>query len=186
MKCFSSLPLVRKFFIHSKLNIFLSPLHRTTSLKILGLDQAPPSFVLKPTIDTKHFFNKKIERDIDYLFMGVIGEAKGLDEMREKYRKVDIHLAGKLYPGAKLDFGTYHGSVPYGEVPNLMNRAKNFVFLPRWPEPQGRVVIEAALCGCNLITNDHVGGTSFDFDITDPKNFENAASELWQAVESVT
>jgi hypothetical protein len=66
-----------------------------------------------------------------------------------------------------------------------MNRAKNFVFLPRWPEPQGRVVIEAALCGCNLITNDHVGATSFPFDISDSSNFQNATEEFWEAIEGL-
>ena len=181
--CFSSRISVRKFFSQSKLNIFLSPLHRDTSLKVLNLNQTVPSFVLKPTIDASRFFNQNIERDIEYLFVGIISEAKGLEEMREKFVDSNIHFVGKLYPGEKLDFGTYHGTVGYDEVPNLMNRAQNFVFLPRWPEPQGRVVIEAALCGCNSITNNRVGATSFNFDISNPQNFHNSTDELWEAIE---
>ena len=66
-----------------------------------------------------------------------------------------------------------------------MNRAKNFVFLPRWPEPQGRVVVEAAMCGCNLITNQNVGATSFPFDLANPANFAGAEDEFWSAIEQI-
>jgi hypothetical protein len=67
-----------------------------------------------------------------------------------------------------------------------MNRAKHFVFLPRWPEPQGRVVTEAALCGCQLITNQNVGATSFPFDIANPANFAGANDEFWDAIEKIS
>jgi hypothetical protein len=73
--------------------------------------------------------------------------------------------------------------IPYHEVPILMNRAKSFVFLPRWPEPQGRVVIEAALCGCRLITNDRVGATSFPFDISRIDHFKGATADFWDKIE---
>jgi hypothetical protein len=65
-----------------------------------------------------------------------------------------------------------------------MNRAKNFVFLPRWPEPQGRVVVEAALSGCNLIVNENVGALSFPFDISNPENIRNAEELFWEELES--
>jgi glycosyltransferase involved in cell wall biosynthesis len=184
-RCFATQSWPHTLYSKAKLNIFLSPLHRDISLRVLNLNNPAPTFILKPTIDATQFFNQKRSRDIDYLFVGVIGEAKGLEEMRRRYKNANIHLAGKLHPKAQLDFGTYHGSVAYNEIPALMNRAQNFVFLPRWPEPQGRVVIEAALCGCNLITNQNVGATSFAFDIRDASNFNHATSELWQALEGL-
>lgn len=181
--CFATKDIVRALFSKSKLNIFLSPLHRDSCLRVLNLPSDNNNFVLKPTVNTQLFFNQNLERDIEYLFVGVISEAKGFYEMRERFYNQDIHLAGKVYPGIDLDFGTYHGAIPYDQVPKLMNRAKNFVFLPRWPEPQGRVVIEAALSGCQLITNDRVGATSFDFDISKPHNLNNSTHELWQKIE---
>lgn len=184
-QCFSLDPLVRKLFARSALNVYLSPLHKRTIEGILGEDRGKASFVLKPTIDSAVFYDSKRERDIDYLFVGVIGKAKGLATMRERFRDADIHFVGKIAPGEKLDFGTYHGSVPYTEIPSLMNRAKHFVFLPRWPEPQGRVVVEAALCGCELITNHNVGATSFPFDIRNPANFAHAGEEFWTAIEQL-
>lgn len=183
--CFALDPLVRKLFSRSALNVYVSPLHQQTIERILGKGNLPESFVLKPMIDSTVFYDQKRERDIDYLFVGVIGEAKGLAAMRERFRDADIHFVGKIAPGEKLDFGTYHGSVPYHEIPDFMNRAKHFVFLPRWPEPQGRVVIEAALCGCELVTNQNVGATSFPFDIANSANFSQANDEFWTAIESL-
>jgi hypothetical protein len=68
-------------------------------------------------------------------------------------------------------------------MPALFNRAESFVFLPRWPEPQGRVVIEAALCGCGLETNDSVGALSFSQPPDEPALCEGAADEWWDHVE---
>jgi glycosyltransferase involved in cell wall biosynthesis len=184
-QCFALDPLVRKLFARSALNVYLSPLHQRTIEGILGDARGRDSFVLKPMIDGTSFYNRGLERDIDFLFVGVIGEAKGLAAMRERFRDADIHFVGKIAPGEKLDFGTWHGSVPYSDIPLYMNRAKHFVFLPRWPEPQGRVVTEAALCGCKLITNENVGATSFPFDIANLANFAGAADEFWDAIEQL-
>jgi hypothetical protein len=65
-----------------------------------------------------------------------------------------------------------------------MNRAKNFVFLPRWPEPQGRVVVEAALSGCKLIVNENVGAMSFPFDIANPENMKDSKRIFWEELEA--
>jgi hypothetical protein len=66
-----------------------------------------------------------------------------------------------------------------------MNRAKNFVFLPRWPEPQGRVVSEAALCGCNIIGNENVGALSLGIDLSDPRNYGKEEEKFWMALEGL-
>lgn len=181
--CFGYDSLVKALFQKSQLNVYVSPLHQKTIERVLGFSSIGHSYVLKPLIDSSVFYNRHVDRDIDYLFVGVIGEAKGLSYLREQYRDKNIHFVGKISPGETLDFGTYHGVVPYEKIPEYMNRAKNFVFFPRWPEPQGRVVVEAALCGCNLITNDKVGATSFPFDISEPTNFEAADNEFWEKIE---
>lgn len=182
-QCFMQRPIVKSLFQRSRLNVFLSPLHQSVSYAMLGMNDDIPFYILKPTVDSSKFYNRNLKRDIEYLFVGVIGEAKGLTVMREQFAAKNIHLIGKCAPGCKLDFGTYHGHVPYEKIPEFMNRAKNFVFLPRWPEPQGRVVIEAALCGCNLITNNNVGATSFPFDISNSLHFQDATTEFWQVIE---
>ncbi len=184
-ECFAQNDLVRLSFVNSLANIFVSPLHLQTTEGILKQPLQTNSMILKPVISLEIFRNLGLERDIENLFVGVISEAKGFYNLREQYRNKPIVLAGKLHPGIELDFGTYLGEVPYSEIPALMNRAKNFVYLPRWPEPQGRVVVEAALSGCNLVTNRNVGAVSFDFDISDPKNLERPEEEFWERLEEV-
>lgn len=183
--CFAQQPKVRRLYEQAVLNVYLSPLHRRITESLLGSTQLPPSYILKPLIDTSRFFNEGRVRDIEYLFVGVIGEAKGLEAMREQYGHTDIHLIGRCAPGVKPDFGRYLGHVSYDEIPRYMNRAKSFVFLPRWPEPQGRVVAEAALCGCHIIGNENVGALSFDMDLAATQSYRGVEDDFWIRLEEL-
>ena len=181
--CFAKNPLVQQVYRESKLNCFVSPLHQKQVTHILQIDT--PCFVLRPLIDWERFTNQGLKRDIPYLFVGALGEAKGLETLRKEYGNEDLHLIGATVGKEPPAFGTWHGKVPYEEIPRLMNRAQTFVFKPRWPEPQGRVVVEAALCGCKLETNTQVGATSFGFDLADPNNLKGAAEEFWETLEGL-
>jgi glycosyltransferase involved in cell wall biosynthesis len=171
-----------RVYERASLNVFLSPLHARVVQRMTGVPDLH-AYVLRPLIDTAMFHDRGAARDIEYLFVGVISEAKGLDAMRQHFRDKPITLLGRLREGERVDFGTHIPHAPYEEVPMYMNRARHFVFLPRWPEPLGRVVIEAALCGCTLITNENVGATSFPFDIGDPDEYKNSADDFWSNVE---
>lgn len=175
----------RWLYSDAALNVYLSPLHERISETLLNLCEPPPTYVLPPMIDTSRFFNSGLERTIDYLFVGVISEAKGYYEMRERFADENIVMIGRCAPGINVDFGTYIDHIPYDEVPLYMNRAKNFVFLPRWPEPQGRVVTEAALCGCNIIGNENVGALSFGTDLSDPSQYKDVENDFWIRVEGI-
>jgi glycosyltransferase involved in cell wall biosynthesis len=183
--CFQQRPLIQKLYRRSLFNVFVSPLHRRVIHQMLALPENRRSFILRPLIDTTVFTNLEKPRDLPYLFVGVISEAKGFHHLRSGYADKEIFLVGEVHPHCRLDFGTYLGKRDYAEIPVLMNRAVNFVYLPRWPEPQGRVVVEAALCGCQLITNENVGATSFDFDISNPANLKRADEEFWEVLEGV-
>lgn len=180
--CFAQNNLVKNLFLKSSLNVYVSPLHRDITNRVLNIKE-DKSLILKPIIDVDKFTINSDARDIDYLFVGVLSEAKGYYAIREQYFNKDIVFIGDVHPNIKLDFGTYVGKVPYSEVPKYMSRAKNFVFLPRWPEPQGRVVVEAALSGCNLIINENVGAASFDFELANGENFKNSSEEFWDELE---
>jgi glycosyltransferase involved in cell wall biosynthesis len=183
--CSATWPLRRLLHENAVLNVFVSPLHQRITEQVLGRPLAR-ALVLRPLVDTRLFSNARGRRDIEYLFVGMISEAKGLAEMRRQYRHTDIHLIGRTAPGVRLDFGRYLGPRPYEEIPRWMNRAVNFVFLPRWPEPQGRVVAEAALCGCRVIGNANIGALTFGFDLADPSAYAGAEDEFWTALETCT
>lgn len=183
--CFADSDLVRRLYSQARLNVYLSPLHQRTTERLLGEGNYAPGLVLRPMIDTATFFNRNEPRDIEYLFVGVIGEAKGLEAMRARFRNSEIVMIGRCATGVTVDFGRHLGHVPYAEIPRYMNRAKNFVFLPRWPEPQGRVVAEAALCGCQVIGNENVGALSFGMDLADPANYKGVEEDFWSRMRSV-
>lgn len=183
--CFAIDPFIQKTYKNSLANIYVSPLHQSITSRVLGYDDSAKAIIARPIIDVNNFQNLGLERDIENLFVGVISEAKGFHQLREQYKDREIVLVGDVHPGVKLDYGTYLGKLPYDQIPALMNRAKNFVFLPRWPEPQGRVVVEAALSGCKLVVNENVGATSFPFDISNPDNVKDSERIFWEELESV-
>jgi len=182
-KCFQANIIVESLYKNSLSNIFLSPLHYQKVSKMMGIEDKE-NFILRPTVDTTMFYDRGEERDIDYIFAGAISEAKGVGNLIEYFKGTDkkVVMIGKNIYGEKLDFAEYIGFIPYEEMPKYFNRAKNFIYLPRWPEPQGRVVVEAALCGCNLITNDNIGATSFDFDIGNQDNLRDSEQEFWNYI----
>ena len=181
-KCFAKNELVNRIYHESILNFFVSPLHRKTISKALGLEEEK-GIVLRPLIDTKKFYNRYNNRDIENLFVGVLNEGKGLKNLEKIYSDKAITLIGKSGNNKPPTFGNWLGEIDYDQIPEYMNRSKNFVFMPRWPEPQGRVVVEAALCGCNLILNENVGACSFNFDLRCSNNYKEAKEEFWNHVE---
>jgi glycosyltransferase involved in cell wall biosynthesis len=164
------------------LNIFVSPLHQATIGQLLGDRMEGRAFAMRPVIDTSRFRNEGRTRDIEHLYLGHINEAKGADNLAREFPGGNLTLAGQLGDARYASLGRHLGSVPAADVPGLLNRARVFVHLPRWPEPQGRTVAEAALCGCTLRTNDRVGATSFGLDLADHGTYEGALEEAWDAI----
>jgi glycosyltransferase involved in cell wall biosynthesis len=163
---------------------FWSPLHRDRAVSVLGDGIIKRSVIIRPCIDTSVFYNRQRTRDIEYLYVGVIADYKGYQNLKRRFGdREDFVFVGKNITGEQL-FGKDLGSVPHQQLAELYNRARNFVHLPEWVEAQGRTVVEAALCGCNLITNDRVGATSFDFDIGNPQEIQRSPDVFWDDIES--
>lgn len=174
--------LTNDLYAKSLLNVFLSPLHAKTTNEFFGNRFIEKSFIVRPLINTDLFYNLNVERDIDYIYVGTISEYKGYSQVKKRFLKEKNFLfIGKNATGEKL-FGDHINHVNNEELIKYLNKAKNFVHLPNWKEPMGRTVIEAALCGCNIIFNENVGACSFDFDISDPENSKNSAREFWEIV----
>lgn len=178
-------PLSEKLYANSRLNIFLSPLHKKIANSLLGNKYADRSFIVRPLIDVEKFYATNVARDIDYLYVGTVSNYKGYQELKQRFNQEKNFLfIGKNATGEEL-FGQHIEHVENSSLVNYFNRSKNFVHLPKWYEPMGRTVIEAALCGCTIISNDKVGACSFDFDISNPQNIKDSAKELWIKLESL-
>ncbi len=162
---------------------FHSPLHRDRTIQVLGDGVLKNARLIYPCIDTNRFYNKHRERDIEYLYVGVISNYKGYQNIKQQFgHRRDFVFVGRNVTGEKL-FGEHWGVLPQAQLPDLYNRAKRFVHLPEWVEPGGRGVVEAALCGCELVTNEKVGAMSFDMDISDPSEIRKSPDSFWDDIQ---
>ncbi len=164
--------------------IFLSPLHASVFTKIYPkIDDK--TYILKPLVDVELFTDKKQTRDIKYASYGGMTETKGFYNIRKKFPNEHILFFGSrgYRLAEKYNYGEVIGPIPYEEMPDFLNRVENYIHMPRWPEPHGLIVNQAALSGCNLITNDMVGALTHGTDPADRAGYENNAAEFWQYIE---
>ena len=166
---------------------FLSPLHRDVHIGALGRGILPvdKTLLLSPSVNTDIYRNLGGKRDIAYLSYGGQSEAKGYYNVMKALPRGSVTFIGGSSPELlKPGDGTYLGAVPQDMMPAILNRTVNYVHLPRWPEPFGLIVAEAALCGCNLVVNENVGAVSWRLDLADPRNYVNACALYWDELES--
>jgi glycosyltransferase involved in cell wall biosynthesis len=141
--------------------------------------------LLFPSVDVSRFRNLRLNRDIALLSYGGQGEAKGYYNIMESFPRGSVIFIGGNTPElVKEGDGHWLGSVPSEMMPELLNRTQNYIHVPRWPEPFGLIVAEAALCGCNLIVNDRVGAISWKVDLRDPRTYDNTLDKYWDELES--
>ena len=183
--CSAAFPSYYDLYKYADMNVYLSPLHKEYTEKVLNLKKNSISFFHMPSIDTDVFKNMHLERDIDYLFVGHISKEKGFDYLKKNFKNKNIHFIGKLQDGLELNFGTYHGFVKHNEVSKYMNRAKNFIFLPQWPEPFGLVVAEASMCGCKIVGNSNIGALSYERDLSLKETYKNNDKIFWEKVKKL-
>jgi glycosyltransferase involved in cell wall biosynthesis len=183
-KCLCTLSVKRadNLYSHSLVNIFLSPLHRDTVIKRLPSVGENRTMIARPLIHTEDFINHHKTRDIEYLYVGTISDYKGYTNIEKLYGdNKDFLFIGRNSTRRNI-FGRHIPYIPHLELPAYYNRAVNFVHLPNWIEPMGRTVVEAALCGCKLITNNNVGALSFPFDISNPEEIAQSGDLFWEEI----
>jgi glycosyltransferase involved in cell wall biosynthesis len=175
-----------RIYKSAALNAFLSPLHHQVVEGMLGSDTVGDRFIIRPTVDSALFrpSANEGERTLNKLFVGAFVEAKGSREIMARWPAGEVNVVGPSTPDAE-NYPGYCGPLPYAEMPRIMRNARTFVFRPRWPEPQGRVVVEAALSGCALDVNENVGALSFDLPPSDPSLSDGAVEEFWSRLESL-
>jgi glycosyltransferase involved in cell wall biosynthesis len=165
---------------------FLSPLHRDVHIGALGTSVLPlqKTILYFPDIDVARFRNLQLKRDIGLLSYGGQGETKGYYNIMKNFPRGSVAFIGGNTPQlVKEGDGHWLGTVPSEMMPQLLNRTQNYIHVPRWPEPFGLIVAEAALCGCNIIVNDMVGAISWKVDLKDPKTYNNSLEKYWDELE---
>jgi glycosyltransferase involved in cell wall biosynthesis len=163
--------------------VFVSPMQRRLIESVIDVKLPDTVIFSRPQIDTTVFRPLGIERDIDVLYVGTINEAKGYDNLIERFGEDRVTFVGPNYLGRPIQ-GTWLGQMPNEALPEIFNRAKIFAHLPKWIEPMGRTVVEAALCGCELVLNERVGVTSYEpADWKDATRVQGNDERFWDDLE---
>ncbi len=161
---------------------FLSPVHLETHVLMYGPQIRDKSFIVRPIIDTELFTNTNQKRTIKYAADRANGEPKGFYNIKRLTLDSEVTIFGSNLQSlaGRFNFGNNIGRLNYDQVPQFLNQVETLIHLPRWPEANGLIVNQAALCGCEVMTNRNVGAVSHGFDIADPKSYEGAAVEFWE------
>ncbi len=172
-----------KLYGAARAAVFVSPMQGRLIESVIDVPLPDTVILSRPQIDTSLFRPLEIERDIDVLSVGTINEAKGYDSLIERFGPDRLTFVGPNWLDEPIQ-GTWLGPMAYEELPEIYNRARTFAHLPKWIEPMGRTVVEAGLCGCELILNDRVGVTSYEpQDWRDPSRVQVNAELFWSDLE---
>lgn len=177
-----------RLFMQSALNVFISPLQMRNHLAAFGDKIGERSIVLPLAIDTEKYrlcpevervpgstlipsFNKCVNNTLDHIIKNpdrqytVIGH---YDSIKKNVKDIPPVLPD--------------------EMPKLYNQFETVLHLPQKVGGGERVVFEAALCGCKVITNENSAHTTwkekFDWENRDVLEamLQKAPYEFWRAV----
>ena len=147
--------------------VFVSPMHAGIWTHVFP-HAKDKKIIVRPQIDPDTFvptYEHKYSRVYDkYLYVGTIAKGKGyLDSIEYAKRQcVDVVTFGDVHHSIHPTLlRNWHDSIPHNQLPRVYSMYKYFIHLPQWPEPQGRTVTEALLCGCTAICNFRVGALSY-------------------------
>ncbi len=171
--------------------VFLSPLHRKNVEKIVGYNVVNSSLVSSP-IDVKKFRMGGQKEENSVLWCGNFCHDKGSLEFMdyaECNKQMKFYVAGWGSDIGKIEsYGNmeYLGELDVDKLAKEYQRCEYFYHRPIGDEAFGRAVVEAYLCGCNLLVNDIVGVMSWNWDFSDYESVrKNVQSEsrFWQIVK---
>jgi len=179
----------KKIFGLSKLNVFLSPKHLKDYQKELGCGGT----CLPLAIDVSHFKSiEKVERKKDSALVFNTPNQK-FGKSGEEFIKSHPQMmftilsnGGPLINGGNIKLSP---PVPYGNLPTVYSAHEFLVHLPDRDWAGERIIFEAALSGCKVVANDHVGHMSWGRDLTDVKGLSEwlvrAPYEFWKEVARI-
>lgn len=196
----SRIEFARRLFLHSKCNFFISPKHLKNHQK--HIYDMSPTHVLPLAIDPDVFkHNPKIKR-INKTVVNAAGKLhsnKGLMPVlsfASSFPDHEITIHTETYSGLVQLFKniknvTIKPKVKNEELPDIYSASEYLVHLPVTFGAGERVLIEAALCGCKIISNEMSGHMSWpwmgkepDIDLIREK-ITKAPYEFWKIIRKI-
>ena len=179
-----------QFFNLSKLNIFVSPFHKKNHIKAFGESVNDHSICLPVAIDTSKFTNKNYQREKNTIFVPNYYKCrKNIDQYIIQNQNKKFIIGGSAHEVFKTNNVEIIKLIPNEQMADQYNRVDTIYHCPTQIQAGERVLFEAVLCGCKVITNDIVGHHSWrtEFDYTDAKilkpRLDRAVFDFWKAVD---
>jgi len=158
-----------EIFSRSKLNIFLSPLHKkvfNNPSKSICIPPHMPDYIQDLGRDREK--NKVIY--IGNVWDGLKGANLLYDYIKMDTQKTFYFYFHRYLPFHKERLGSLKntrmiGYIPHSQVSEELNSAEYFIHLPNDIEAFGRAVAEAYLSGCKIIGNNSIGAFSYEWSL---------------------
>lgn len=173
-----------------KHTIFLSPLHKQAVEELVGYRMENCSLVPSP-IDVNKYKVKGEKEPNTVLWAGNFCESKGSVGFMEYAKEnpwMKFYVAGWGEDIKKVPENMkYLGELSTDELIKEYQRCEYFYHKPfDYKEPFGRTVVEAYLCGCNLLLNNKIGAISWDWDYSNYdliKEKVQSQSNFWKVLK---
>jgi len=125
----------KDFYDLSKLNIFLSPLHKRAYEYVLGKLKG---ICIPSPIDTSLFYDMKLPREKNSVICINPFSFKGVDNLvtfAEEHKQYKYYWAGNSDVEGKLINFKKLGYIPYQELNRILNRCEYWIEQPSTPQP---------------------------------------------------
>lgn len=175
-----------------KHTIFLSPFHKESVEEEAKIRIKNYSLVPSP-IESKKFSPGKNKERNSVLWAGNFCEDKGSKGFLEYVKNnpnFKFYVAGwgaDIPLLEKIENIEYLGELEVNDLIDWYKEVEYFYHRPILKEALGRGVIEAYLCGCNLLLNGNIGAMSWDWDYSNYDEIKkNVQSEdkFWKIIEN--
>jgi hypothetical protein len=172
----------------STLNIFLSPMHQKYYEEKCGTEIASKSIQLPVAIDPDAWPLGVEKRIPNSVFIPAYYKCRdNVQEFIHKNPDKKYFTAGQLKPLA--DSSVALGQISYDKMSEQYCQYETVLHTPDYGCAGERVLFEAILSGCKVITNENAGYTTWDFDWRDERVLrpilKRALYQLWHEIEKV-
>jgi len=177
-----------RVYKHSRLNIFISPLHKKHYVEQCGQEIEAKSICLPLAFDVDVWPRVIDGRIKNSVFVPTYQKCRdnALEYVRNNPDR-SYYVSGSMMP-VGVDVNML-GAIPYVDMPEQFQKYETVLHLPQSGCAGERVLFEAVMSGCKVICNDNCGHASWDFDWRDDRVLrpilKRAIYQFWREVERV-
>lgn len=179
----------RQLFALSKLNVFLSPLHKEKTLNVVGKYIENKSIVLPLAIDTKLFTKTKKNKHEKNTVLVPTFKKCGMNIVEYIKKNPDKKYTIIDQPNINIDSKAKIEIVKKSSLLDMVNLYQSHEYMLHLPISfwaGERIYFEALLCGCKPMVNDNVGHYSWNIKTINLKKWlYEAPYKFWSHVESL-